>query len=189
MYCRYRNAVVIWNAPKLTIDTASATIFLLGVDRPRTKELFEKALPLMHKLSDDIQQSCHLVVPSDEFTVVIARVESPSEHGLVVRIRLLLEATSGLVLVANQPEGVRAHWIRRYGGSAHRQTRSTIVDTIDSIRKQGYAAIPSTSPHPSHAGQRLRPPFMSGAAEFPSLRNLAPRRPRGIGTCARNAIL
>lgn len=122
-------------------------LFLLGMERPTVKGLLEKALPLMHRLSDDIQQSCHLVVPSDEFMVVIARVESPKELGLVVRVghrRPLLEATSGLVLVANQPEDIRAHWIQKYGGSVHRQTRGTIIDTIESIRKQGYAAIPST---------------------------------------------
>lgn len=121
-------------------------LFLLGMERPTIRGLLEIALPLMHKLSDDIHQSCHLVVPSDEFMVVIARVESPNELGLVVRVghrRPILEATSGLVLVAYQPDSIRADWIQKYAGSMRRQVRATVLDTINSIRTQGYAAIPS----------------------------------------------
>lgn len=121
-------------------------LFRLGMERPTITGLLEIALPLMHKLSDDIRQSCHLVVPSDEFMVVIARVESPDELGLVVRVghrRPILEATSGLVLVAFQPEPIRALWIQKYAGSIRRQARGAILNTIDSIRTEGYAAIPS----------------------------------------------
>src|SRR6185503_14346907 len=114
-------------------------LFLLGMERPTIKGLLQKALPLMHRLSDDIQQSCHLVVPSDQFMVVIARVESPYELGLVVRIghrRPLLEATSGLVLVAFQPEAVRAHWLQKYGTTARRPSRSNLLETLTTIREQ-----------------------------------------------------
>jgi DNA-binding IclR family transcriptional regulator len=123
-------------------------LFLLGMERPAVKGLLEIALPMMHRLSEDIQQSCHLVVPSDQFMVVIARVESPYELGLVVRIghrRPLLEATSGLVLVAFQPEAVRAHWLQKYGTTARRPSRSNLLETLTTIREQGYAAIPSTA--------------------------------------------
>jgi len=123
-------------------------LFLLGMERPAVKGLLDIALPMMHRLSEDIQQSCHLVVPSDQFMVVIARVESPYELGLVVRIghrRPLLEATSGLVLVAFQPEAVRAHWLQKYGTTARRPSRSNLLETLTTIREQGYAAIPSTA--------------------------------------------
>lgn len=128
--------------------TLTNRLFLLGMERPAVKGLLEIALPMMHKLSEDIQQSCHLVVPSDQFMVVIARVESPYELGLVVRIghrRPLLEATSGLVLVAFQPESVRAHWLQKYGTTARRPGRANLLETLTTIREQGYAAIPSTA--------------------------------------------
>jgi DNA-binding IclR family transcriptional regulator len=128
--------------------TLTNRLFLLGMERPPVKGLLEIALPMMHKLSEDIQQSCHLVVPSDQFMVVIARVESPYELGLVVRIghrRPLLEATSGLVLVAFQPESVRAHWLQKYGTTARRPGRANLLETLTTIREQGYAAIPSTA--------------------------------------------
>ena len=122
-------------------------LFLLGMERPPVKGLIEIALPMMHKLSEEIEQSCHLVVPSDQYMVVIARVESPYDLGLVVRIghrRPLLEATSGLVLVAFQPEVVRERWLQKYGTPARRPGRASLAETLTSIREQGHAAIPST---------------------------------------------
>jgi DNA-binding IclR family transcriptional regulator len=122
-------------------------LFLLGMERPPVKGLIEIALPMMHKLSDEVEQSCHLVVPSDQYMVVIARVESPYDLGLVVRIghrRPLLEATSGLVLVAFQPETVRERWLQKYGTAARRPSRVAPAETLSTIREQGYAAIPSS---------------------------------------------
>lgn len=127
--------------------TLTNRLFLLGMERPAVKGLLEIALPMMHKLADEIQQPCHLVVPSDQYMVVIARVESPYDLGLVVRIghrRPLLEATSGMVLVAFQPETVRAHWLQEYGTTARRPSRATLLETLMTIHEQGYAAIPST---------------------------------------------
>jgi len=121
-------------------------LFMLGMERPAIKGLLEIALPMMHELSEDIQQPCHLVVPSDQHMVVIARVESPYELGLVVRIghrRPLLEATSGLVLISFQPESVRAQWLQR-GATTRRPGRATLLETLTTIREQGYACIPST---------------------------------------------
>ena len=127
--------------------TLTNHLFLLGMERPAVKGLLDIALPMMHEMSEEIQQPCHLVVPSDEYMVVIARVESPHELGLVVRIghrRPLLEATSGLVLVAFQPETVRAHWLQKYGATTRRPGRATLLETMTTIREQGYACIPST---------------------------------------------
>jgi DNA-binding IclR family transcriptional regulator len=154
--------------------TLTNRLFLLGMERPATKGLLEIALPLMHKLSDEIQQASHLVVPSDQYMVVIARVESPNELGLVVRIghrRPLLEATSGLVLVAFQPETVRSRWLQKYGTAGRRHNR-TLPETLEKIREQGFAAIPSamvsgvtdlSTPvlHGSGAVAALAVPYMS----------------------------
>jgi DNA-binding IclR family transcriptional regulator len=121
-------------------------LFLLGMERPAVKGLLEIALPMMHKLSDEIQQPCHLVVPSDQYMVVIARVESPYDLGLAVRIghrHLLLEATSGLVLVAFQTETVRARWLRDYGATTRRASRANLLETLTALHEQGYADIPS----------------------------------------------
>ena len=126
--------------------TLTNRLFLLGMQRPPLKELLEAALPLMRKLTEDTQQSCHLVVPSDQYTVVIARIESPSDLGLVVRIghrRPILEATAGLVLTAFEPEPVRTRWLKDYGKRFVKDDRDELVRKLESIHDQGYAAIPS----------------------------------------------
>jgi DNA-binding IclR family transcriptional regulator len=126
-------------------------LFVLGMERPAIKELLEAALPMMHSLSDSAQLSCHLVVASDEFMVVIARVRSPNELGLIVKVglrRLLLEATSGLVLLAFQPETVRASWVQKYAATIRRQNQPAMLEAVEAIRAQGYAAIPSVAVPP-----------------------------------------
>ncbi len=144
-------------------------LFMLGMERPAIKGLLEIALPMMHELSEGIQQPCHLVVPSDQHMVVIARVESPYELGLVVRIghrRPLLEATSGLVLISFQPEAVRAQWLQKGGATTRRPGRATLLETLTTIREQGYACIPSTV---VPGVTDLSAPILSGSAAVAAL--------------------
>ncbi|WP_269514057.1 IclR family transcriptional regulator [Brevundimonas subvibrioides] len=76
-------------------------LFTLGLSRAPIKSLVDVALPAMRELAAATTQSCHLVVPSGDQIVVIARVEGPGDLGYSVRVgyrRSLLEATSGLML-------------------------------------------------------------------------------------------
>jgi DNA-binding IclR family transcriptional regulator len=78
----------------------SNRLFTLGLARAPTRTLTELALPQMKALAQDVTQSCHLVVPTDDQIVVIARVEAPGDLGYSVRVgyrRNLIEATSGLL--------------------------------------------------------------------------------------------
>jgi DNA-binding IclR family transcriptional regulator len=125
----------------------SNRLFLLGMERPPVKGLLEISLPLMHRLADETAQSCHLVVPSDEFMVVIARVDPPSDLGIVVRVghrRPLLSSTSGMLITAFQPEIIRNRWLDAYSTAAERKDRSRLIQKLGSIRSQGFADIPST---------------------------------------------
>jgi DNA-binding IclR family transcriptional regulator len=124
----------------------SNRLFLLGMERPPIKGLLEISLLFMHRLSDETGQSCHLVVPSDEFMVVIARIEPPSDLGLVVRIghrRPLLSSTSGMLITAFQPEIIRNRWLDAYSTAAERKDRPRLIQKLSAIHSQGYAAIPS----------------------------------------------
>jgi DNA-binding IclR family transcriptional regulator len=91
-------------------------LFSLGMTRGPAKSVLEAALPVMRRLSDLIGQSCHLAVASAAEMVVVARIEAPGNQGFSVRVgyhRPIVEATSGLVLYAFQPEPVRAEWRAR----------------------------------------------------------------------------
>lgn len=127
--------------------TLTNRLFLLGMERPPLKGLLDIALPAMHQLADDTQQSCHLAVPSEQFMVVIARIEPPADLGLMVRIghrRPILEGTSGKVLTAFQIEAVRRGWIEQYGAALSARERAELDARLQEIAKKGYAAIKSS---------------------------------------------
>src|SRR3546814_65078 len=127
--------------------TLTNRLFLLGMERPPLKGLLDIALPMLHELSDDTQQSSHLVVPSEQFMVVIARIDPPADLGLVVRIghrRPILEGTSGMVLTAFQLEPVRRRWVEEYGADMSSKSRAELEDRLADIARKGYAAIKST---------------------------------------------
>jgi DNA-binding IclR family transcriptional regulator len=91
-------------------------LFSLGMAQAPTKTVLEAALPVMRRLSEAVGQSCHLAVASADQMVVVARVEAPGNQGFSVRVgyhRAIVEATSGLVLYAFQPEPIRAEWRAR----------------------------------------------------------------------------
>lgn len=75
-------------------------LFTLGMTQAPIKSLVDVAMPAMRDLASNTLQSCHLVVPSGDQIVVIARIESPGDLGYSVRIgyrRSILHATSGLM--------------------------------------------------------------------------------------------
>lgn len=126
--------------------TLTPRLFRLGMEQPPVKNLVETALPVMHRLADDIDQSCHLVVPSQEQIVVIARVDPPGEIGLVVRVghrRPISQSASGLVLLAWQDEATRERWFNMMIAHEPHLRRLPIETAISDIRATGVATIPS----------------------------------------------
>lgn len=89
----------------------SNRLFTLGLSRAPIRTLTELALPQMQALAQAVIQSCHLVVPSEDQIVVIARIEAPGDLGFSVRVgyrRELIEATSGLLFYGLAPAADQA---------------------------------------------------------------------------------
>jgi DNA-binding IclR family transcriptional regulator len=112
-------------------------LFTLGMTQAPIKSLVDAALPVMRGLAASTVQSCHLVVPSGDQIVVIARIESPGELGYSVCIgyrRSILHATSGLVFYGKANERTRKQLhellVTGYGESA-----------IDEFAKRALAAM------------------------------------------------
>ena len=121
-------------------------LFMLGMERPQNKGLVEAALPVMHRLADEVQHPCHLAVASEEQIVVIARVDAPSDLGFVVRVghrRPLAHSTSGLVLFAFQSQEMRGRWLTLLDTKDVGYKRKAFVERADHVRAQGYANYPS----------------------------------------------
>ncbi|MBD3835569.1 helix-turn-helix domain-containing protein [Brevundimonas sp.] len=86
-------------------------LFSLGMAQAPAKSLVEAALPVMRDLASQTVQSCHLVVPTEDQIVVIARIEGPGDLGYSVRLgyrRNIIDASSGLMFYGKANEKRRA---------------------------------------------------------------------------------
>jgi DNA-binding IclR family transcriptional regulator len=121
-------------------------LFLLGMEHPPVKGLVETAMPVMHRLATQLEQPCHLAIPSEDLIIVIARVESPGDVGFLVRVghrRPIAHSTSGLVLLAFQPQEVRALWLETLKRRRVQYERKRLAASLRSIHARGYACIAS----------------------------------------------
>ncbi len=123
-------------------------LFALSMNQPAVKGLIEVALPHMKRLSEDIGQSCHLVMHSQGQMVVVARMESSEAIGFSVRVgyrRPLLATLSGAVLYAFQDEKTRARWGQWFSNSEREDHHGMDVfqKRVQRIAKTGYGVLPS----------------------------------------------
>jgi DNA-binding IclR family transcriptional regulator len=121
-------------------------LFALGMEQTPTKTLVEAALPVMRSLARATIQSCHLVVPSDDQIVVVARIEAPGDLGFSVRVgyrRPMLDATSGVVIFAFQPESIRNEWLDRLSADASKKRVAAFLTRVEEVERQGYARAKS----------------------------------------------
>src|SRR5690349_6603469 len=91
-------------------------LFALAMTQAPVRSLVEAALLVLRKLTNDIGQSAHIAVASEDQIVVITRIERPGDLGFSVRIgyrREIAGAASGLVLFAFQTDTVRRTWLKR----------------------------------------------------------------------------
>ncbi|SFJ35969.1 IclR family transcriptional regulator [Caulobacter sp. UNC279MFTsu5.1] len=121
-------------------------LFSLGMTRAPARSVLEAALPVMRRLTEVIGQSCHLAVASAGEMVVVARIEAPGNQGFSVRVgyhRAIVEATSGLVLYAFQPETVRAEWRARLEPTVAPSVWAKFEAGADQARVDRYVQAPS----------------------------------------------
>jgi len=119
-------------------------LFALAMAQAPVHSLVEIALPVMRKLAQDIGQSCHIAVASEDQIVVITRIERPGDLGFSVRIgyrREIARATSGLVLFAFQGDEVRRTWLRRC--KLKGELADSFVERANAVRARGHHEAPS----------------------------------------------
>lgn len=126
-----------------TSDRLSLTnrLFELGMRTPRPRQLTEIAIPVMERLSEETGQSAHLVVVNQGETVVIATTTGGADLSFALRLgyrRPVLDATSGLLILAFQPESLQRRLIAE-GTKAPGATidEPALIETLAAIRRQG----------------------------------------------------
>lgn len=121
-------------------------LFELAHINPPTHRLLTEAVPIMHRLSGELEQSCHLSVYATGRQVVIAKVDSPTGMGFSLRVGAELDvlvSASGRVLLAFQDAETRRLRIEESLARRpdHGDTQFGIV--LDSIRERGFESMPS----------------------------------------------
>ncbi len=85
-------------------------LFELAHLNPPTHRLLSESVPIMQRLSGELDQSCHLTVYNQGRQIVLAKVDSPSGMGFSVRVGAELDvlvSASGRVLLAFQDDETR----------------------------------------------------------------------------------
>lgn len=121
-------------------------LFELSHVNPPTHRLLFEATPLMQKLSNDLDQSCHLTVYGQGKQVVIMKVDAPSGMGFSVRVGAELDvlvSASGRVLLAFQDDDIKQQRIEESLRRRPEHADSQIGRILEYIRARGYEAIPS----------------------------------------------
>ncbi|MFN3668226.1 MAG: IclR family transcriptional regulator [Brevundimonas sp.] len=119
----------------------SNRLFALGMAQAPVKSLTEAALPYMRELTTATVQSCHLVVPTEEQIVVVARIESPGDLGYSVRLgyrRNIIDASSGLMFYGCGSDLARADLRERLTALHGRARVAEYVERAEAAGLQGY---------------------------------------------------
>jgi DNA-binding IclR family transcriptional regulator len=121
-------------------------LFELAHQNPPVHRLLTEALPLMQKLSSDLDQSCHLTVYNRGRQVVISKVDAPSGMGFSVRIGAELDvlvSASGRALLAFQDRETRELRIEESLNRRPDHADPQIRVMLDMVKLRGFESIPS----------------------------------------------
>ena len=116
------------------------------------RKLTECALPLLHALAEQSQQSCHLSIYRHGRLVIIAQVDSPARWSLSLKLGTemgLGDTSSGQVLLAFEDEATRNRMLH-----AHIPTdgelilpEAQLLRQLARVRKDGYSVMKSRQIH------------------------------------------
>lgn len=121
-------------------------LFALGMAQTPTRTLLDAALPLMNEMAREVGQSCHLVVPSGDQVVVVARVESPRDLGFAVRVgyrRRVIESASGLLLYGLRSPQEQDAWRPQLAHKGEEKRLERFLKESEEAVAQGYVRRPS----------------------------------------------
>jgi DNA-binding IclR family transcriptional regulator len=121
-------------------------LFTLGIAQGTAKTLLDASLPVMKELSAELGQSCHLVVPSGDQIVVIARQESPMDLGFSVRVgyrRRLIDTNSGALLFGFSSTEEQSRWLSQLTHSATPDEMQRFHVRVKPGVEKGYIQQPS----------------------------------------------
>lgn len=121
-------------------------LFKLVQEHPPTERLIAEALPVMHKVAHETQQSCHMGIIEGAEVTILAQVNAPTSVGFYVKLGSsveLMEASTGYVILAHQDDEHRARTLAEWKRLTRSELPSDLPAHLARIRRQGYESRPS----------------------------------------------
>jgi DNA-binding IclR family transcriptional regulator len=116
-------------------------LFRLAQEHPPTKRLVTEALPVMHWLSHELRQSCHLGIIDGGHIVILAQVDSPESTGFYVKMGSkvdLMHAATGHVILAHLNEDARERAIDEWRSETKKRKPVDLDEHLAKILARGH---------------------------------------------------
>src|SRR5438270_6799467 len=116
-------------------------LFRLAQEHPPTKRLVTEALPIMHWLSHELRQSCHLGIIDGGHVVILAQVDSPESTGFYVKMGSkvdLMHAATGHVILAHLSEDARERAIDEWRSETKKRKPVDLDEHLATILARGH---------------------------------------------------
>ncbi|HEY2457648.1 MAG TPA: IclR family transcriptional regulator [Candidatus Acidoferrum sp.] len=116
-------------------------LFRLAQEHPPTKRLVTEALPIMHWLSHELRQSCHLGIIDGGHVVILAQVDSPESTGFYVKMGSkvdLMHAATGHVILAHLSEDARERAIDEWRSETKKRKPLDLDEHLAKILSRGH---------------------------------------------------
>jgi DNA-binding IclR family transcriptional regulator len=116
-------------------------LFRLGQEHPPTKRMVTEAAPVMHSVSYQLRQSCHLGVLDGSHVVILAQVDSPESTGFYVKVGSkvdLMHAATGHVILAHQTKDSCERAIEEWMRETDKKKPVDLDEHLEKIRGRGY---------------------------------------------------
>lgn len=116
-------------------------LFRLGQEHPPTKRMVMEATPVMHWVSYQLRQSCHLGVLDGGHVVILAQVDSPESTGFYVKVGSkvdLMHAATGHVILAHQTKDSSERAIQEWIRETDRKKPVDLDEHLEKIRTRGH---------------------------------------------------
>jgi DNA-binding IclR family transcriptional regulator len=121
-------------------------LFKLVQEHPPTERLITGALPVMHQVAQETQQSCHMGIIEGAEVTILAQVNAPTSVGFYVKLGSsveLMEASTGYVILAHQDDEHRARTLAEWKRLTGSELPADLQAHLARIKRQGYESRPS----------------------------------------------
>ncbi|GGO93103.1 IclR family transcriptional regulator [Stakelama pacifica] len=122
--------------------TVSYKILELAFRATPARNLVRTATPWMRRLVEEVEQSCHLVVPNGAHGLVVAREENPGTRGFALRQGApidMIRSCSGQVILAFSPPDVSDRLVREAEAVREEPVdRDWLAGRLETIRARGF---------------------------------------------------